>query len=1214
MHVQNNCINFAHFFAEKETIRKKNRQSSAYPYMNTRKHIFSFPLSLLLAVVFCFSFQFTWAAINNNTPSTSDYLKNTYYNGANGKSGSALFTALTTISEGVHYSYNKLTYDNLWDAYATSDVYPTGHEHAGKIWDMYATCYYSTSNHASTNGGPECSDGINREHSMPKSWWGNSGEAYKSNNQGCDLVHVVPTDAYVNKVRDNYAFGEVQTATNTFAISKQGTSKTTLSLTSGSTVAGTSVSVSSGTTVFEPADEYKGDFARIYMYMRARYPSLNLAQQAGGALHFTTTTSAASDTYYGLKAYSVILLMKWHRQDPVSQKEIDRNNAIEKMQGNRNPFVDYPCLAEYLWGTLAGQAFNPSTSVGSFEDGFDVGTSDGCPCAGPTITVSETTVAITSAAGSSNTATFTIAGANLTDAISISRSGTNSGLFSLSTTSIAAGSANGTTTVTVTYSPTATGSHTATLTISSTGADPKTVTLNGTCAATKTVTWKVNNVEYTTGNPTTQVVSGGKVTDLPSNPVVPSGCSGKSFVGWSATALPSETDTEPTDLFLIADDSPTITENTTFHAVFATAGSGGSGSETLECPAGTISNDAMSFSTTNFSIVHAKGTGTSFASYSPWRVYTNNTVTISGSQSITSVVITCGSTDYATTAAASTLTPNTASASASSTTCTITTSGTSLVIQPNAQTRWSKIVINYGGGTSYSGYITQCSAVTYVTLSFNANGGSGSMSSQSVPSGVATAINTCTFTAPSGKQFAGWAETSGGSVAFADGANITISANKTLYAKWEDIPTYTVTFMNGTTTLSTQTGVAGTALSVPSTPAACTGYTFEGWSTNTYAVDNTASPSIVTPTTIPAANTTYYAVFSKTETGGTPELTNNYAKITSTDDLTSGSNYVIAGYYNSNYYALNTTTGGGGSAVAYLGTTTVTPSDDVISNPDAANIWQITISGSYLNFYNADANKKLYTYTSGSGGSTKYNLGLTTGSTGINYTYSVSDDGVWTFKSSSYTSYYVEQYSGKFQMYTSTGNPIYFYKQQSTSGTTTYHTTSPDCAVPTYDLTIAASPAGYGSVSTTSVADIPSGSAVTTNGNQFTVNGTTVTATPTAATAQYTYAFSSWSNLPETVTADVTNVTANFTRTLRSYTVTFKDNFGTTLKTQTVNYGSAATAPSIPNIDCYTHGTWDKAYNNITGDLTVTVTYTIIPYTITAVPDNATHGSVTITP
>ena len=77
------------------------------------------------------------------------------------------------------------------------------------------------------------------------------------------------------------------------------------------------------------------------------------------------------------------------------------------------------------------------------------------------------------------------------------------------------------------------------------------------------------------------------------------------------------------------------------------------------------------------------------------------------------------------------------------------------------------------------------------------------------------------------------------------------------------------------------------------------------------------------------------------------------------------------------------------------------------------------------------------------------------------------------------------------------------------------------------------------------------------------------------------------------------------------YTVTFKDNFGNTLKTEEVLSGSAATAPTIPAIDCYTAGNWDVPFNNVTSDLVVTVTYTIDKHTVT-LHYEATQGSVSI--
>ena len=92
------------------------------------------------------------------------------------------------------------------------------------------------------------------------------------------------------------------------------------------------------------------------------------------------------------------------------------------------------------------------------------------------------------------------------------------------------------------------------------------------------------------------------------------------------------------------------------------------------------------------------------------------------------------------------------------------------------------------------------------------------------------------------------------------------------------------------------------------------------------------------------------------------------------------------------------------------------------------------------------------------------------------------------------------------------------------------------------------------------------------------------------------YTFSSWDKAYTNITADTT-ITAQYT--INTYTVTFKDYDGTTLNTQTVDYGSSATAPTNPTRTGYTFSSWDKAFTNITADTTITAQYTINSYTVT---------------
>lgn len=242
-----------------------------------------------------------------------------YYNGVANQSGDGILAALHNIIK----NHTDLGYNGLYTIYPTSDVRPGTNE----VWDMYSTCTFIHGQNKCGSYSSVC-DCYNREHSVPASWFGDQSPM-KS-----DAFHVIPTDGKVNNQRSNYPIGECANGTylTSQALGKLGSS--TFSGYSG--------------TVFEVADEYKGDFARAYFYMVARYRDRDLTKWDGSAI-FTRSNSVT-----GLTAYGIALLMKWHRQDPVSQKELDRNEAIYAHQNNRNPFIDHPCLAEYIWGAGKG--------------------------------------------------------------------------------------------------------------------------------------------------------------------------------------------------------------------------------------------------------------------------------------------------------------------------------------------------------------------------------------------------------------------------------------------------------------------------------------------------------------------------------------------------------------------------------------------------------------------------------------------------------------------------------------------------------------------------------------------------------------------------------------------------------------------------------------------------------------------------------------------
>jgi len=237
-----------------------------------------------------------------------------YYDNAQGLSQQALHQALHDIID----NHNSQSYSSIWTHIQTTDVKTNG-----KVWDMYSDVPGGTPAYEFTFVSDQCGnygqegDCYNREHSWPKSWFNDQSP------MNTDLHHIVPTDGYVNGRRSNYPFGEVDNASWTS--------------TNGCELGQNTYSGSSGLS-FEPIDEYKGDFARIYFYMATRY------YNEDGSWQTNDMVNGAQ-----LKPWALQMLYQWHRMDTVSQKEIDRNNAIYTIQNNRNPFVDHPEWVDSIW-------------------------------------------------------------------------------------------------------------------------------------------------------------------------------------------------------------------------------------------------------------------------------------------------------------------------------------------------------------------------------------------------------------------------------------------------------------------------------------------------------------------------------------------------------------------------------------------------------------------------------------------------------------------------------------------------------------------------------------------------------------------------------------------------------------------------------------------------------------------------------------------------
>ncbi|HPD27810.1 MAG TPA: endonuclease, partial [Paludibacteraceae bacterium] len=227
------------------------------------------------------------------------------------------------------------------------------------------------------------------------------------------------------------------------------------------------------TTVFDPGDAgYKGDIARSYFYMATRYRDKNMAISTEAQVMFAYSNNVCDFTLY-----SIDLLMSWHRNDPVSLKERIRNDAIYQHQGNRNPFIDYPCLAEYIWGDSIGKNVDFSKLASAYDATFS---GQGCPCQQPYIIVSPDSLSFESTPNVPVTQTFTISGENLVGNVTLS--GAVAPFTVDNITFIPTDGSLSSTTVTVTYTPTAVGEHTTTLSITD-GVATATIALNGTCVA-----------------------------------------------------------------------------------------------------------------------------------------------------------------------------------------------------------------------------------------------------------------------------------------------------------------------------------------------------------------------------------------------------------------------------------------------------------------------------------------------------------------------------------------------------------------------------------------------------------------------------------------------------------------------------------------------------------------------------------------------------------
>gem|GEM_PF-2949445 len=286
-----------------------------------------------------------------------------YYEEAYGLTGYELKTKLSEITgEG----YNQRTYGSLWSFFIQNDM-DTYYENDNTILDVYSENPEAEDSYTFQPGTDQCGsagysaegDCYNREHLMPQSWFG------KANPMRTDVHHIFPVDGYVNAIHGHMPFGEVD---NPNYVTLNGSKRGPNAYDHPTAYTG---------EVFEPIDEFKGDIARTYLYMAMRYEN----QVAG----WVSSNSGSQNTFNGtsdqvFNDWTLSMLLKWHNEDPVSQREIERNDAAYVYQGNRNPFIDHPEFANMIW--------NPEETV-IFDEVFEEDFND-CPLgAGTFMAVSE---------------------------------------------------------------------------------------------------------------------------------------------------------------------------------------------------------------------------------------------------------------------------------------------------------------------------------------------------------------------------------------------------------------------------------------------------------------------------------------------------------------------------------------------------------------------------------------------------------------------------------------------------------------------------------------------------------------------------------------------------------------------------------------------------------------------------------------------------------
>lgn len=290
-------------------------------------------LCLVLTLLFVASAFLSLFAVATNDAYAASSSSNDYYASLDTTlTGEAFRTQLANLITTTHKK--QTSYDDLRNVFQKSDADPNN---KGNILLFYTGTSVSFSgNFGSAN--------VDREHVWPK----NAGNAFPEKTEcGSDAHHLRPCNKNINSTRSNYSFGEVaQTSSN--LVKEDGSSNY------GNSANGKDAMCYLSGGLFYPAKGYRGATARILMYVQTRW---------GNKFDLTFVDGAGKNKTIG----DFDALYKWHLEEPPTDEEIRRNQVVYEIQGNRNPFIDHPEYAYYIYSE-AGSYFSDKSLAKSVKE------------------------------------------------------------------------------------------------------------------------------------------------------------------------------------------------------------------------------------------------------------------------------------------------------------------------------------------------------------------------------------------------------------------------------------------------------------------------------------------------------------------------------------------------------------------------------------------------------------------------------------------------------------------------------------------------------------------------------------------------------------------------------------------------------------------------------------------------------------------------------